>query len=140
MEGAEAHEIDRGLEHRHVIQGRVAREPEGHVFVTACRIPLGLDADAPGREAAEKLQEEYEQKGYTVSVRLPAPGKDWNELLQNQVFPLEAGAVQVTGAAFAGEHRLAAAVPAHEHAVVVQAVLVQKASKIQTISIKKGGT
>ena len=49
------------------------------------RIILCLDADAPGREAAEKLQEEYEQKGYTVSVRLPAPGKDWNELLQNQV-------------------------------------------------------
>ncbi len=49
------------------------------------RIILCLDADAPGREAAEKLQAEYEQKGYTVSVRLPAPGKDWNELLQNQV-------------------------------------------------------
>ena len=42
--------------------------------------------------------------------------------------PLEAGAVQVIGAALAGEHRPAAGLPAHEHAVVVQAVLIQKAS------------
>ena len=41
---------------------------------------------------------------------------------------LEAGAVQVVGTALAGEHRLAAAVPAHEHAVVMKAILVQKAS------------
>ena len=40
--------------------------------------------------------------------------------------PLEAGAVQVIGAALAGEYRLAAAIPAHEHAVVVQAVLIQQ--------------
>ena len=45
------------------------------------RIVLCLDADGPGREATEKFQAEYAEKGYTVSVRAPAHGKDWNECL-----------------------------------------------------------
>ena len=45
------------------------------------RIVLCLDADGPGREATEKFQAEYAEKGYTVSVRAPAQGKDWNECL-----------------------------------------------------------
>ena len=50
------------------------------------RIVLCLDADGPGREAAEKFQEEYIQRGYAVSIQVPAQGKDWNELLQRQIF------------------------------------------------------
>ena len=46
------------------------------------RIVLCLDADGPGREATEKFQAEYAEKGYTVSARAPAQGKDWNECLQ----------------------------------------------------------
>nr|WP_317326009.1 toprim domain-containing protein [uncultured Flavonifractor sp.] len=46
------------------------------------RIILCLDADKWGREAAKKLQAEYTQKGYTVSIKTPAQGKDWNEYLQ----------------------------------------------------------
>lgn len=46
------------------------------------QIILCLDADGPGREAAEKFRAEYAAKGYTVSTRTPACGKDWNEYLQ----------------------------------------------------------
>lgn len=46
------------------------------------RIVLCLDADGPGQEAAEKFREEYARKGYAVSTRTPAQGKDWNEYLQ----------------------------------------------------------
>ena len=46
------------------------------------QIVLCLDADGPGREATEKFQAEYAEKGYTVSARAPAQGKDWNECLQ----------------------------------------------------------
>ena len=52
-------------------------------------IILCLDADGPGREAAEKLTAEYEQRGYQVSVRTPELGKDWNEYLQYLVFGKE---------------------------------------------------
>ena len=45
------------------------------------RIVLCLDADGPGREATKKFQAEYAEKGYTVFVRAPAQGKDWNECL-----------------------------------------------------------
>ncbi|MCI8478097.1 MAG: DUF3991 domain-containing protein [Oscillospiraceae bacterium] len=48
------------------------------------RIVLCLDADGPGREATEKFRAEYSQKGYTVSTRTPAHGKDWNEYLQQR--------------------------------------------------------
>jgi len=47
-------------------------------------IILCLDADGPGREATEKFREEYVQRGYTVSTRTPAQGKDWNEYLQQR--------------------------------------------------------
>jgi len=53
------------------------------------QIVLCLDADGPGQEATEKFREEYAQKGYTVSTRTPAHGKDWNEFLQHQVFGRE---------------------------------------------------
>ncbi len=53
------------------------------------QIVLCLDADGPGQEATEKFQEEYAQKGYAVSTRTPAHGKDWNEFLQHQVFGRE---------------------------------------------------
>lgn len=46
------------------------------------QIVLCLDADGPGQEATEKFREEYAQKGYTVSTRTPAQGKDWNAYLQ----------------------------------------------------------
>lgn len=48
------------------------------------QIVLCLDADGPGQEATEKFREEYVQKGYTVSTRTPAQGKDWNEYLQHR--------------------------------------------------------
>ena len=48
------------------------------------RIVLCLDADGPGHEARSKFRTEYAQKGYTVSTRTPAQGKDWNEYLQQR--------------------------------------------------------
>ena len=48
------------------------------------RIVLCLDADAPGREAAERFRAEYGKKGYDVSTRTPAQGKDWNAYLQQR--------------------------------------------------------
>ena len=75
------------------------------------RIVLCLDADGPGREATEKFQAEYAEKGYTVSARAPAQGKDWNEYLLQRGRtrergeiglprqPSEAGAVGKGGAA-----------------------------------------
>ena len=48
------------------------------------RIVLCLDADGPGQEATEKFRAEYGQKGYDVSTRTPAQGKDWNEYLQQR--------------------------------------------------------
>lgn len=53
------------------------------------RIILCLDADGPGREAAERFQAEYAEYGYVVSTKTPALGKDWNEFLQHQVFGKE---------------------------------------------------
>lgn len=47
-------------------------------------IVLCLDADGPGWEATEKFRQEYTAKGYTVSTRTPALGKDWNEYLQQR--------------------------------------------------------
>ena len=44
-------------------------------------IVLCLDADGPGQEATEKFRQEYAVKGYAVSTRTPAQGKDWNEFL-----------------------------------------------------------
>ncbi len=40
---------------------------------------LCLDADGPGREAAEQMKEKYGQQGYVVSYKPPPRGKDWNE-------------------------------------------------------------
>lgn len=48
------------------------------------QIILCLDADGPGQEATEKFREEYAQKGYIVSARTPAQGKDWNAYLQHR--------------------------------------------------------
>ena len=48
-------------------------------------IVLCLDADGPGQEATQKLRAAYEQRGYQVSTRTPARGKDWNEFLQQRV-------------------------------------------------------
>ena len=45
-------------------------------------IVLCLDADEPGRAAVERMKLEYAQQGFTVSVRTPKRGKDWNEFLQ----------------------------------------------------------
>lgn len=45
------------------------------------QIVLCLDADGPGREATEKFLDEYTQEGYSVSIQIPAQGKDWNEYL-----------------------------------------------------------
>ena len=46
------------------------------------RIDLCLDADGPGREAAERLKAKYTASGCTVTVHTPARGKDWNAYLQ----------------------------------------------------------
>ena len=48
------------------------------------QIVLCLDMDIRGKQATERLQEEYAAKGYTVSTRAPAQGKDWNEYLQQR--------------------------------------------------------
>ena len=45
---------------------------------------LCLDADDPGREAAERMKEKYTQEGYVVSYKPPPRGKDWNEYLQHR--------------------------------------------------------
>ena len=45
---------------------------------------LCLDADGPGREAAERMKEKYTQQGYVVSYKPPPRGKDWNEYLQHR--------------------------------------------------------
>ena len=50
-------------------------------------IVLCLDADAPGREAAQRLKEKYTDRGYTVMIEEPASGKDWNEYLQKRKSP-----------------------------------------------------
>ncbi len=46
------------------------------------QIDLCLDADGPGKEAAEQMKEKYSAKGYSVTVHTPLRGKDWNEYLQ----------------------------------------------------------
>ena len=46
-------------------------------------IVLCLDTDKPGQEAMEHLRENYRQRGYKVSARMPAQGKDWNDYLQH---------------------------------------------------------
>ena len=45
------------------------------------QIVLCLDADQPGRTAAEQFKTKYEEKGYIVTVQQPSVGKDWNECL-----------------------------------------------------------
>ena len=47
-------------------------------------IALCLDADQRGREVARQLREKYSGEGYTVTVKEPAAGKDWNEYLQKR--------------------------------------------------------
>ena len=49
------------------------------------RIVLCLDADGPGREAAERMNAKYKAEGYSVSYIIPAQGKDWNAYLQKIV-------------------------------------------------------
>jgi len=48
------------------------------------RIVLCLDADGPGRQAAQRMKGAYEARGYTVALNHPAQGKDWNEYLQQR--------------------------------------------------------
>ncbi len=45
---------------------------------------LCLDADGPGREAADRLKEKYSQNGRVISYKPPPRGKDWNEYLQHR--------------------------------------------------------
>lgn len=51
------------------------------------RITLCLDADAPGRAAAQQLKDKYSARGYAVTVEEPRSGKDWNEYLQKRSIP-----------------------------------------------------
>ena len=46
------------------------------------RIVLCLDADKPGRDAAERLGAKYRERGYGIDDLIPPSGKDWNEYLQ----------------------------------------------------------
>lgn len=48
------------------------------------RIVLCLDADGPGRQAAQRMKKAYEARGYAVYLNHPAQGKDWNEFLQQR--------------------------------------------------------
>lgn len=48
------------------------------------RIILCLDADGPGRQAAQRMKDAYEAKGYAVTLNYPTQGKDWNEYLQQR--------------------------------------------------------
>ncbi len=45
------------------------------------KIVLLLDGDEPGIRAAKEMREKYENGGYTVEIRVPKYGKDWNEQL-----------------------------------------------------------
>ena len=40
-----------------------------------------LDADGPGKEAADRMKDKYARQGYVVSYKPPPRGKDWNEYL-----------------------------------------------------------
>ncbi len=55
------------------------RENPGIKYIFLC-----LDADGPGKEAANRLKEKYSQKGYVVSYKPPPREKDWNEYLQHR--------------------------------------------------------
>ena len=48
------------------------------------RIILCLDADGPGRQAAQRMKDAYEARGYSVTLNHPTQGKDWNEYLQQR--------------------------------------------------------
>ena len=45
---------------------------------------LCLDADSPGREAADRLKEKYGHRGYVVAYKPPPREKDWNAYLQHR--------------------------------------------------------
>lgn len=51
------------------------------------RITLCMDADEPGRAAAQQLKDKYSARGYAVTVEEPRSGKDWNEYLQKRNTP-----------------------------------------------------
>ena len=55
------------------------RENPGIKYIFLC-----LDADSPGREAADQLKEKYSQQGYVVSYKPPPRDKDWNAYLQHR--------------------------------------------------------
>ena len=82
-EGAEAHEVDGGLEDGYFLDIRVTGQTKADLFVTAGDIAF------------------------------------------------EAGAVQVTGAAFVGEFGLTIAIPANENAVVILLVLVEQSASMK---------
>lgn len=46
-------------------------------------VELMLDADEPGRAAAQRFAGELQSRGYRVTDRVPPFGKDWNEVLQD---------------------------------------------------------
>ena len=53
------------------------RENSGIKYIFLC-----LDADGPGKDAAERMKDKYAKQGYVVSYKPPPRGKDWNEYLQ----------------------------------------------------------
>ena len=55
------------------------------------QIALCLDADGPGQTAAEQFQTKYEKLGYTVKIKKPPRGSDWNEYLQQRSWQKERG-------------------------------------------------
>ena len=55
------------------------RENPGIKYIFLC-----LDADGPGKEAAERMKDKYTRQGYVVSYKPPPRGKDWNEYLQHR--------------------------------------------------------
>ena len=49
------------------------------------QITLLLDGDEPGIRAAKEMREKYKNEGYTVEIRVPKYGKDWNEQLLSKI-------------------------------------------------------
>lgn len=55
------------------------------------KITLLLDNDEPGITAAKEMREKYQEAGYTVEIRVPMYGKDWNQQLLHQIAERERG-------------------------------------------------
>ena len=60
-------------------EGALESYLKGHPHIKT--IDLCLDADQWGRQAAERMKEKFQERGYEVRDFTPPEGKDWNEYL-----------------------------------------------------------